>query len=61
LDVGLGFHHKSVHGELTDQRFHSFITVHTIGHPVEQMMSLTGVIMGGGRVDTDGGAAENSF
>ncbi|HZU07369.1 MAG TPA: amidohydrolase family protein [Chloroflexota bacterium] len=47
LDVGLAFHHKSVHGELTDQRFHNFITVHTIGHPVEQMISLTSVIMGG--------------
>jgi uncharacterized protein len=47
LDVGLAFHHKSVHGELTDQRFNNFITVHTIGHPVEQMMSLTSVIVGG--------------
>jgi len=47
LDVALAFHHKSVHGELTDQRFHSFITVHTVGHPVEQMISLTSVIMGG--------------
>jgi len=47
LDVALAFHHKSVHGELTDQRFHSFITVHTVGHPVEQMMSLTSIIMGG--------------
>jgi predicted TIM-barrel fold metal-dependent hydrolase len=47
LDVALAFHHKSVHGELTDQRFNNFITVHTIGHPVEQMMSLTSVIVGG--------------
>jgi predicted TIM-barrel fold metal-dependent hydrolase len=47
LDVGIAFHHKSVHGELTDQRFHNFLTVHTIGHPIEQMMSLTSVIMGG--------------
>jgi predicted TIM-barrel fold metal-dependent hydrolase len=47
LDVGLAFHHKSVHGELTDQRFHNFITVHTVGHPVEQMMSLASVIAGG--------------
>jgi predicted TIM-barrel fold metal-dependent hydrolase len=47
LDVALAFHHKSVHGELTDQRFHNFITVHTIGHPVEQMISLTSVIVGG--------------
>ena len=47
LDVALAFHHKSVHGELTDQRHHAFITVHTIGHPVEQMTSLTSVIMGG--------------
>jgi predicted TIM-barrel fold metal-dependent hydrolase len=47
LDVALAFHHKSVHGELTDQRFNNFITVHTIGHPVEQMMSLTSVIIGG--------------
>jgi predicted TIM-barrel fold metal-dependent hydrolase len=47
LDVGLAFHHKSIHGELTDQRFNNFITVHTIGHPVEQMMSLTSVIVGG--------------
>ena len=47
LDIGLGFHHRSVHGEATDQRHHSFITVHTIGHPVEQMISLTSTIMGG--------------
>ncbi len=46
-DLAVAFHHKSVHGELTDQRHHSFITVHTIGHPVEQMISLTSVIMGG--------------
>jgi predicted TIM-barrel fold metal-dependent hydrolase len=46
-DVAIAFHHKSVHGELTDQRFNNFITVHTIGHPVEQMMSLTSVIVGG--------------
>jgi predicted TIM-barrel fold metal-dependent hydrolase len=47
LDVGIAFHHKSVHGELTDQRFHNFITVHTVGHPVEQMISLSSVIAGG--------------
>ena len=47
LDVGVAFHHKSVHGELTDQPFHNFLTVHTVGHPVEQMMSLTSVIVGG--------------
>jgi predicted TIM-barrel fold metal-dependent hydrolase len=47
LDVALSFHHKSVHGEITDQRFHNFITVHTVGHPIEQMMSLTSVIIGG--------------
>ena len=47
LDVGLAYHHKSVHGEVTDQRFHNFITVHTVGHPVEQMMSLTSAIIGG--------------
>jgi predicted TIM-barrel fold metal-dependent hydrolase len=47
LDVALAFHHKSVHSEITDQRFHNFITVHTVGHPVEQMISLTSVIVGG--------------
>jgi predicted TIM-barrel fold metal-dependent hydrolase len=47
LDVALAFHHKSVHSEITDQRFHSFITVHTVGHPVEQMISLSSVILGG--------------
>jgi len=47
LNIGVGFHHKSVHAELTGQRFHNFITVHTVGHPVEQMMSLTSVIAGG--------------
>ncbi len=47
LDAALSFHHKSVHAEITDQRFHNFITVHTVGHPVEQMVSLTSVIIGG--------------
>ena len=47
LGVNVAFHHRSVHGEATDQRFHNFITVHTVGHPVEQMISLTSVIMGG--------------
>jgi hypothetical protein len=47
LGVAMAFHHRSVHGEVTDQRHHRFITVHTIGHPVEQMISLTSVIFGG--------------
>lgn len=47
LDVALAFHHKSVHEEINDQRHHNFIVVHTVGHPVEQMISLSSVVIGG--------------
>lgn len=46
LDVGLGFH-ATMHESLGAQRFNNFISVHTIGHPVEQWMALCGTVVGG--------------
>jgi predicted TIM-barrel fold metal-dependent hydrolase len=46
LDVGLGFH-ATMHESLGAQRFTNFINVHTVGHPVEQLMALCGTVVGG--------------
>ena len=46
LDVGLGFHATMLE-TVGAMRFNNFINVHSVGHPVEQMMSLCSVIVGG--------------
>lgn len=46
LDVGLGFH-ATMHESIGAFRFNNFINVHTMGHPVEQMMSVCSVVVGG--------------
>jgi uncharacterized protein len=46
LDVGLGFH-ATMHESIGAQRFTNFINVHTVGHPVEQLMALCGTVVGG--------------
>jgi predicted TIM-barrel fold metal-dependent hydrolase len=39
--------HANPHGAVGVDRFESFIGIHTVGHPVEQMIQLTGIIFGG--------------
>jgi predicted TIM-barrel fold metal-dependent hydrolase len=46
LDIGLGFH-ATMHESIGAFRCNNFINVHTMGHPVEQMMSLCSVVVGG--------------
>jgi predicted TIM-barrel fold metal-dependent hydrolase len=46
LDVALGFHATMIES-IGAQRFENFINVHTIGHPVEQMISVCSVVVGG--------------
>src|SRR5438067_4421313 len=46
LDVGLGFH-ATMHESVGAQRFSNFINVHTVGHPVEQLIALCGSVIGG--------------
>jgi uncharacterized protein len=44
--VGLGFH-ATMHESIGAFRFNNFINVHTMGHPVEQMISVCSVVVGG--------------
>jgi predicted TIM-barrel fold metal-dependent hydrolase len=46
LDVGLAFH-ATMHEGLGSLRFNNFINVHTVNHPVEQLMALCGSLIGG--------------
>lgn len=46
LNTGLGFH-ATMHESIGAFRFNNFINVHTMGHPVEQMMSVCSVVVGG--------------
>jgi len=46
LDVGLGFHATMLE-TVGAMRFNNFINVHSVGHPVEQIMSLCSVVVGG--------------
>ncbi|HET7006796.1 MAG TPA: amidohydrolase family protein [Candidatus Binatia bacterium] len=46
LDVGVGFHATMLE-TVGAMRFNNFINVHSVGHPVEQMMSLCSVVVGG--------------
>lgn len=46
LDVGLAFH-ATMHEALGALRFNNFINVHTVSHPVEQLMALCGTVVGG--------------
>ena len=45
LDVGLGFHAEGA--SIGHERFHNFIAVHTVDHPMEQMLALCVVVVGG--------------
>jgi uncharacterized protein len=47
LDVGLGFHTGTSNESLGSQRFRSFLCAHTIDHPVEQMIALCAILIGG--------------
>ncbi len=46
LDVGLAYH-AAMAETLGYQRLGNFIGVHAIGHPTEQMLALTAVVVGG--------------
>jgi predicted TIM-barrel fold metal-dependent hydrolase len=46
LNVGLGFH-ASMQENIGVARFSNFISVHTVTHPVEQMICLVAVVVGG--------------
>ncbi|MBI4493932.1 MAG: amidohydrolase [Chloroflexi bacterium] len=46
LDIGLSFH-ATLRESVGLQRFENFINIHTVGHPVEQIMALCGSVVGG--------------
>ena len=47
LDTALGFHASTAANSIGNSRFDNFLSVHTIDHPVEQMISLCSAVVGG--------------
>ena len=47
LDVALSFHATTDHDSFGNVRFNNFINIHTVEHPIEQMISICSVVVGG--------------